>query len=555
MNKKSFTDKLSRLLKLQLLSLIILLIVFVWISYRTVKRELDMTSANFLSTYGSQIENRIDGMEKVLSRFLYRNTELNMIRSSDEMTRHYTSVRLQNSMEDLMTIDTNAEFLVVAEGDYDLQLDSGSSTLSAHEKQALRDYTMRLSKESGNMATQWEIEPLDEEMYLYKASVQNKRAVGIFLSVDALLNTISNPELRKCEFILTDREGSILGTAGYPLLKTEPGTSLQELSGVNANKKYYDLQEGKFRLYIYEPSTFFLGWIRNGMVILAFLVLFLYLFTAYLRRDIGKELILPMKKLTENMKQIQRGDYELRMDENSENLELSMLTTTFNQLMDEIIHLKIRNYEKKLELQEADQKYIRLQLRPHFFLNAMATVSSMSETGKNKEVQQYIQALSKNIRYMFASGMYTVPVPDAWEDGMYILQSRCPQAVFSHEAALYLLDLAEREPLKYTVTLKAGYKTTNLTNQGVKVYTVKKEEYPIGITEAQTPMGHTVRTYNAERTICDILQRCSKVEIQDRQAALKGNVRRRDRNIPLLMEYAEEFKVDIILRTYLEVLL
>ncbi|WP_425458221.1 hypothetical protein [Blautia producta] len=39
------------------------------------------------------------------------------------------------------------------------------------------------------------------------------------------------------------------------------------------------------------------------------------------------------------------------------------------------------------------------------------------------------------------------------------------------------------------------------------------------------------------------------------QAALKGYVRRKERNIPLLMEYAKEFKVDKILRTYLEVLL
>lgn len=165
----------------------------------------------------------------------------------------------------------------------------------------------------------------------------------------------------------------------------------------------------------------------------------------------------------------------------------------------------------------------------------------------------FLEFIKKNEYEKAAHGIYLAP--DAWEDGMYILQSRCPQAVFSHEAALYLLDLAEREPLKYTVTLKAGYKTTNLTNQGVKVYTVKKERYPIGITEAKTPMGHTVRIYNAERAICDILQSRSQVEIQDRQAALKGYVKRRDRNIPLLMEYAEEFKVDKILRTYLEVLL
>ena len=144
----------------------------------------------------------------------------------------------------------------------------------------------------------------------------------------------------------------------------------------------------------------------------------------------------------------------------------------------------------------------------------------------------FLELIKKEYEKM-AHGIYLAP--DAWEDGMYILQSRCQQAVFSHEAALYLLDLAEREPLRYTVTVKKGYRTTNITAQGVNVY--------------------TVRVYNAERTICDILQSRSQVEIQDRQAALKGYVRRKDRNIPLLMEYAKEFKVDKTLRTYLEVLL
>lgn len=381
------------------------------------------------------MENRIAGMEKILSRFLYGNTDLEMIRSKDEMTRHYASVRLQKSMADILTIDTNAEFLVAAAGDYNLILDSGCASLSADEKQTLRKFTIKLSKKTKNMATNWEIERLGEKMYLYKASVQNRRGVVIFLSVDTLLNTISNPELRNSEFLLTNKKGNLYGTAGLPLLEIEPEESIHGLSMGDAVNRYYDLQNGRFRLYIYEQEVFFYRWMRNGMVILAFFVLLLYMFTAYLRRNVEKEMISPMKQLTENMERIQQGDYELRMDETSNNLEFSMLTGTFNKLMDEIINLKIRNYEKKLELQEADQKYIRLQLRPHFFLNAMATVSSMSEKGKTEEIRQYIQALSKNIRYMFASGMYTVHVKEEIrhvENYLKMQELKYPGCVFSY---------------------------------------------------------------------------------------------------------------------------
>jgi hypothetical protein len=152
-----------------------------------------------------------------------------------------------------------------------------------------------------------------------------------------------------------------------------------------------------------------------------------------------------------------------------------------------------------------------------------------------------------------AHGLYMSP--DAWEDGMYVIQERYPLAVFSHETALYLLNLAEREPIQYAVTLKAGTNATGLTKQGVKVYKVKESLFDEGIMETKSPAGHTIRTYNPERTICDLVRSRRNIEIQDLQTAIKEYVRRKDKNIPLLMRYAKAFSVEKIIRQYLEVLL
>ena len=51
-------------------------------------------------------------------------------------------------------------------------------------------------------------------------------------------------------------------------------------------------------------------------------------------------------------------------------------------------------------------------------------------------------------------GLYLAP--DAWKDGMYLLHLRCPQAVFSHDTALFLHDLTDREPNPYSITVKTG---------------------------------------------------------------------------------------------------
>ncbi len=152
-----------------------------------------------------------------------------------------------------------------------------------------------------------------------------------------------------------------------------------------------------------------------------------------------------------------------------------------------------------------------------------------------------------------AHGLYMSQ--DAWEDGMYVIQARYPLAVFSHETALYLLNLAEREPVKYTVTLKSGTDATGLTKKDVKVYKVKKTLLDEGIVEAKSPAGHTLRTYNPERTICDLVRSRRNIEIQDLQTAIKEYVRRKEKNIPLLMRYAKAFSVEKVIRQYLEVLL
>jgi predicted transcriptional regulator of viral defense system len=152
-----------------------------------------------------------------------------------------------------------------------------------------------------------------------------------------------------------------------------------------------------------------------------------------------------------------------------------------------------------------------------------------------------------------AHGLYRAH--DTWDDDMYVIQMRYAGAVFSHETALYLLNLAEREPTQYAVTLKAGTNATGLTKQMIKVYKVKAELFSEGIINALSPYGHLLNTYNIERTICDLFRSRRNIEIQDLQNAIKEFVRLKEKNIPLLMRYAKMFSIEKIIRQYLDVIL
>ena len=134
---------------------------------------------------------------------------------------------------------------------------------------------------------------------------------------------------------------------------------------------------------------------------------------------------------------------------------------------------------------------------------------------------------------------------------MYLLHLRCPQAVFSHETALFFHDLTDREPLEYSVTVKTGYNPTRLKNEGMQVFTIKAELHEVGLITGQTPFGHNVPVYDMERTVCDVLRRRNQIEVQNFQGALKAYVRRKDKDLRTLMRYAKLFRVEKILRQYL----
>ena len=152
-----------------------------------------------------------------------------------------------------------------------------------------------------------------------------------------------------------------------------------------------------------------------------------------------------------------------------------------------------------------------------------------------------------------AHGMYLSK--DTWVDAMYLLHLRFSQVVFSHDTSLFFHDLTDREPLQYTVTVKTGYNPTKLKEEGVQVFTIKAELHEVGLITMQTPFGHDVPVYDMERTVCDLLRSRNHIEMQTFQGALKAYARRKDKDLRTLMRYAKLFRVEKILRQYLEVLL
>lgn len=144
---------------------------------------------------------------------------------------------------------------------------------------------------------------------------------------------------------------------------------------------------------------------------------------------------------------------------------------------------------------------------------------------------------------------------DVLVDNLFILFKKIPHLVFSHEEALYYYGLIDHEPSEITFTVYSGYNKHRLNNKNVKVFTVKKELVNLGKTFITDSYNYIIPMYDLERTIVDLIRNRTYFEIEDFKNALKNYSKRSDKDIGKLFKYAKEFKVDKVLKKYLEMLL
>lgn len=141
-----------------------------------------------------------------------------------------------------------------------------------------------------------------------------------------------------------------------------------------------------------------------------------------------------------------------------------------------------------------------------------------------------------------AHGIYSDP--NRMIDVFYLTQMQFPMAIFSHETASYLHDLAEMEPMPLTVTVDRKYNSSALIKTGARICYVKREWYSLGASTVMSPSGFPITVYDMERTICDIIRKRRSMDVSTFNYALREYVKRKDRNLERLSDYAKELHME-----------
>ena len=143
---------------------------------------------------------------------------------------------------------------------------------------------------------------------------------------------------------------------------------------------------------------------------------------------------------------------------------------------------------------------------------------------------------------------------DIFPDPFLVAQHRCPKGIFSHETALFLHDLSDRDPLRLMMTIPSGWNTPMLTDENMQFFYNRPKLMVLGICEAETPSGVKVKAFDAERTLCDCLRNIDKLDRDLVLNALKRYAKGAERNSVKLLEYASELRIRDMVYRYIEVL-
>ena len=144
---------------------------------------------------------------------------------------------------------------------------------------------------------------------------------------------------------------------------------------------------------------------------------------------------------------------------------------------------------------------------------------------------------------------------DAWEDKLYAYQQKKKHMIYSHDTALFLHGLSDRDPIQYSVTLPTGYNTSQIKQINLMTYTIKPSLFELGKMTMKSPFGNEITVYDKERTICDIVRSRSRIDQQILKDGLKRYAKDKSKNLNNLLEYAKKMGIDNVLRNYMEILL
>jgi two-component system sensor histidine kinase YesM len=309
---------------------------------------------------------------------------------------------------------------------YQLSMSSdGNYTMSPDIAASIREQIDKLDEKTYAVKRKWDVLECDNEVYICKIAQKNGIALGCIVNVKSILEPFSKLSLGKHGYVsLVDQDEVCIGMLDQSGIISEP----QSMNTQNT----YTIRQGLSRAPFEIRIGISLGGVLSlmagsllGMTVLIFMILIMSGISLF---HVYSNIMKPLKVFTQNLQQYDEGGYMLNMTEGNL-LELEQIDGKFRTMIHQIRKLKITLYERELEKQKIEMDYLKMQIRPHFYLNCLNFIYSMIDFGDYEHARAMTKITSDYLSYIFRNTTDRVPVlaeSKHCEDYLKILLLRYP---------------------------------------------------------------------------------------------------------------------------------
>lgn len=293
-------------------------------------------------------------------------------------------------------------------------------------EQAMIEQIRGLETVRYSVKKKWNIVECNGETYMCKIAQVDGVSLGCFVNIKDILAPFSEITMGKNGYV------SLVDEAGMEVAKlTDKGiSSLQETENEVPKVPCIckELSQAPFEIQMCISSERIMGLIMGSVTMLFMLGIFLICSLVWILFITRQRILGPVQAFVKNLEYY--GEEEVTFNITESNLlELEQIDDKFKHMIHQIRRLKITLYEQELENQRIEMDYLKLQIRPHFYLNCLNFIYSMIDFKKYDYAKQMSQTTADYISYIFRNVHELVPVQAEkkhCEDYLKILLLRYP---------------------------------------------------------------------------------------------------------------------------------
>ena len=179
----------------------------------------------------------------------------------------------------------------------------------------------------------------------------------------------------------------------------------------------------------------------------------------------------------------------------------------------------------------------------------IVTTADMSSVA---EYHRFNRAEKRGELIKLRSGMYASP--DLLLDTMLDIDRIIPGGIVCLYNAWSYHKLTTTIPPSFCVAIERKRKIVIPPTLPITLYYWKEEFTSLGVIEAEMS-GHKIHITNLERSVCDAVKYRNKIGLDICAEIVRTYLRKEDRNLSLLVEYAKRLRVFTTFKNYLEIAL